>query len=323
MEFEKMETIRTNSGGTALTAQRGRGKTRGNRGSGKSNGGNSEGRKCFNCGQVGHINAYCDRPGGPKHKPDNSKKESKQSSKPKEKANVAKKTQVNFDSDEESDTAYMARSGPKEGPDTWIIDSGASSHLSKDRDGFSDFREVSGKLIRIGDDSSLSASGVGTISLPTSANGEERAPVHLRNAMHVPGLAFTTSGCYLKSKSGEIILTGVCKDRLYYLSDPKETAALATALVAKSKTEKVDMEIAHRRMGHLNEKAVRELGRGDIAKGLRLKEGELKPCTSCALSKARRNPAPKNSETEVSRVLELVQADLVGPISPQTPGGSN
>ena len=67
----------------------------------------------------------------------------------------------------------------------WFLDSGASFHMTGDRDLFSDLDEKDlGVHIEMGDDGRYSVTGIGTISFER----ESGKPFILKEVMHVPGL---------------------------------------------------------------------------------------------------------------------------------------
>ena len=67
----------------------------------------------------------------------------------------------------------------------WFLDSGASSHMTGDRDLFIDLDENDlGVHIKMGDDDRYSATGISTISFER----ESGKPFVLKEVMHVPGL---------------------------------------------------------------------------------------------------------------------------------------
>ena len=67
----------------------------------------------------------------------------------------------------------------------WFIYSGASFHMTGDKDLFSDLEEKDlGVHIEMGDDGRYSVTGIGTISFER----ESGKPFILKDVMHVPGL---------------------------------------------------------------------------------------------------------------------------------------
>ena len=67
----------------------------------------------------------------------------------------------------------------------WYLDSGASFHMTGDKDLFTDLEEKDlGVHIEMGDDGRYSATGIETISFER----ESGKPFILKDVMHVPGL---------------------------------------------------------------------------------------------------------------------------------------
>jgi transposase InsO family protein len=77
----------------------------------------------------------------------------------------------------------------------------------------------------------------------------------------------------------------------------------------------------HSRFGHLNFKALRELGRKDMVKGIPVVDHVEQVCEGCTLGKQHRAPFPRASSYRAQKGLELFHTDLCGQITPTTPGG--
>ena len=76
----------------------------------------------------------------------------------------------------------------------WLIDSGASYHMAKDRAIFSTLNECNTKQIFVGDDRSLSVEGYGTVQVE---NG------HFNDVLCVPSLSCNLLSVYQITHSGE------------------------------------------------------------------------------------------------------------------------
>ena len=126
----------------------------------------------------------------------------------------------------------------------WFLDSGASFHMTGDRDFFSDLEEKDlGVHIDMGDDGRYSATGIGTISFER----ESGKPFLLKEVMHVPGLknnlislvtledkgydvVFSEGKDFLHSKkTGETRKIGVRVKNLYQLQVDGYTAMACKA----------------------------------------------------------------------------------------------
>ena len=115
-------------------------------------------------------------------------------------------------------TAIIAttRMTKRKASDDWVIDSGASQHLSAQRERFINYEEISPLKIQIGDGSEIEAQGMGDITIQT-----ETGHITLRDVLYVPTininlksvakvvdrghhLLFTAAGCQIQSAEGKI-----------------------------------------------------------------------------------------------------------------------
>lgn len=74
----------------------------------------------------------------------------------------------------------------------------------------------------------------------------------------------------------------------------------------------------HRRFGHLNFKGLRTLFYKKMVKGLPPILVSSKLCTDCMVGKQHREFIPKKSLWRASQRLQLVHADICGPITPES-----
>jgi hypothetical protein len=77
----------------------------------------------------------------------------------------------------------------------------------------------------------------------------------------------------------------------------------------------------HARFGHLNFRALHDLGSKGLVDGMPVVDRVEQVCDGCTLGKQHRKPFPQQSSFRASQGLELVHADVCGKISPPTPGG--
>ena len=87
----------------------------------------------------------------------------------------------------------------------WFLDSGASFHMTKDKDLFSDLDEKDlGVHIEMGNDGRYNATGIGTISFER----ESSKPFILKDVMHVPGLNKNMiSMAMLEDKGNDVVFS--------------------------------------------------------------------------------------------------------------------
>lgn len=83
-----------------------------------------------------------------------------------------------------------------------------------------------------------------------------------------------------------------------------------------------DMWLWHSRLGHVNFKAMILLADKKMAQGFPRLVQPKTICSGCLISKHIRKPFSNKTEFRATRILELIHADLCGPISPATKGGN-
>jgi hypothetical protein len=104
--------------------------------------------------------------------------------------------------------------------------------------------------------------------------------------------------------------------RLYYLDMNIVTPVCLTARVGDITWR------WHKRFGHLNFRSLRKLCRGEMVKGLPEIDHIEQVCEDCVLAKQKRASFPRAAKFRAKDQLELVHADLCGPITPPTPTGN-
>jgi len=83
----------------------------------------------------------------------------------------------------------------------------------------------------------------------------------------------------------------------------------------------LNIDIWHRRMGHLNEDNVRKLAKMVDGMGIKVRT-TVGVCEPCLEGKQTRQPSCKPA-TRAKETLELIHSDLCGPIDPTSYGGTN
>jgi hypothetical protein len=99
------------------------------------------------------------------------------------------------------------------------------------------------------------------------------------------------------------------------------TDLYAMAAQVPERTPNLDIDIWHRRMGHLGEDNVRKLAKMVDGMGIKVRT-TVGVCEPCLEGKQTRQPSHKPA-TRASEPLELVHSDLCGPIDPTTYSGTN
>lgn len=214
--------------------------------------------------------------------------------------------------------------------DVLYLDNGGRNHMSGNRAFFVDLNDTVTGKVRFGDDSRIDIMGKGSIKF-IAKTGEKKV---LRNVYYIPALwsniislgQATEVGCEVRMKGDIVSLydrerqlmvkTKRAKNRLYKVNLQVD---LAQCLQVKACGEG---DLWHARLGHTNQETMRMMANKEFADGLpAIKTQRTETCVSCLLGKQTRKPFPQATHYRATDLLELVHADLCGPITPSTPAG--
>ncbi|KAE8656318.1 Nodulation-signaling pathway 2 protein [Hibiscus syriacus] len=209
--------------------------------------------------------------------------------------------------------------------DHWVVDSGATHHITPDATNVSNTTEFRGPgKLTIGNGASIDIHNIGTAQLPLTSDSSRtlilnellHVPYITKNLLSVSKLArdnkvyleFHAERCLVRDeRSKAILLQGVEKGGLYVFS--------LSGLDAEKKTAEANIasayqsELWHRRLGHPASFAFSK-----VAKELdvRLDLDVNKTCVACFMGKSHKQPFPSSS-TQYSAPFELIFSDLWGP----------
>ena len=212
------------------------------------------------------------------------------------------------------------------------LDNGASNHMTGDKRYFSTIdKTISGK-VRFGDDSRIDIKGKGTISF-TDINGDSRK---MTDVYWIPDLKSNIISLGQATEAGQSTEAG-CDIRMrgeVLTMHDQDGKLLVRATRSKNRLYKVCMGIEsspclyltaegeasrwHTRLGHANHETIRNMMRKELAIGMPKEHIESNICGSCLLGKQARQSFPKSTTYRDTKVLELLHADLCGPITPST-----
>jgi hypothetical protein len=77
-------------------------------------------------------------------------------------------------------------------------------------------------------------------------------------------------------------------------------------------------QLWHYRYGHLSQKGLKILVQKNMVRGLPKLEESSKVCSDCMAGKQYREPFPKVSSWRATQRLQLIHADVCGPIKPES-----
>lgn len=241
------------------------------------------------------------------------------------------KQQVNLAENVDDDSKLFVVQSPTQDVNDglWFVDSGCSNHMSGMKTLFKELDECKKSEVRIGDNKLMRVDGKGTISIKTTSGNVKI----LNDVQYVPNLAHNllSVGQLLDSGYSVVFDNGVCS-----IHDKKSGGLVVSIPMAQNKMFPLnvsnvqncalvakfdDTKLWHLRYGHLNEKCLKLLTRKNMVVGLP-NLGDLPFCEGCVYGKHSRNSFPVNNSYRASGCLDIVHADLCGPMSMESTGGS-
>jgi hypothetical protein len=234
---------------------------------------------------------------------------------------------------------YAAEVKKSNGEDDWFIDSGASTHVTGNRNLLYEIRHAPHSTVSIATGKALPIVGEGVATLDNKS---------VDKIMYVPGMCknlllvgkfvdlglYTLLGpktCWIFKKDNlrAILLTGTREksNSLYRLNTSlsgftPSIQGLTANLAAATQQQQQTVELWHKRVGHLNNQSLYNLSKRNMVLGLPNLPLVRSTCEACVLSKHHRQPIPKVATAATSRTLELVHSDLCGPFPQPSLSGS-
>ncbi|KAK4841553.1 hypothetical protein QYF36_006375 [Acer negundo] len=265
-------------------------------------------RKCYFCGKEGHIKKYCYE----------FKKKNQEKTLNDIDAAIASR------SFEHSEVLAISTEDVK---NELILDSGCSFHMTPRKDWFTEFKELSGGSVLMGDNQQCLVEGIGSVAI-RMYDGMVRV---FSNVRYVPNLkrnlislgVLDEEGCCYKAEKGVlkvsrgslVILKGDKRNSLYVLKGVTVTNEIACVA---TKTSDIT-SLWHKRLGHMSERGLNELSKQNLLNGDSVNKLEF--CENCVLGKQHRlifSTAQHNTK----EILQYVHSDLWGPSKVPTHGGN-
>lgn len=271
--------------------------------------------KCFGCGKEGHIRRNCSKNGN--------------TTDLREKLNYIR----DVEKEEENKfhpSAKMSRYSDwyekSFNANDWIIDSGSTMHICKDKRLFESFDEVEWGDITIANGSKTPAKGKGIVRLKVKTK-DDILNVRLSDVLWVPGIdsnlisvnklgqkglkvSFSENQCYVESKN-EIDVIGSFRHGLYRLN-------IFDVSVKVANVAEMCIHQWHKRLSHRNLADIKRMS----TKYLKIKKCECSDqCEACIIGKIARKPF-RESTTKYKH-LECIVTDLCGPMQVKSLGRNN
>ncbi|GJR75159.1 retrovirus-related pol polyprotein from transposon TNT 1-94 [Tanacetum coccineum] len=157
----------------------------------------------------------------------------------------------------------------------WYLDSGCSKHMTGDRSQLTNFVNKFLGTVKFGNDHVAKIMGYGDYQIP--GNVTNFKVYYVKGLGHILfsvgqfcdsnlEVAFRQHTCYIRNLEGVDLLTGSRGDNLYTLSLRDMMASSPICLL--SKASKTKSWLWHRRLSHLNFRAINHLARHGLVRGL-------------------------------------------------------
>ena len=298
--------------------------------------GSGKGPQCHFCGKHGHFKRDC-----------YSYKKSLKSDEPKDDDFKSKKRSITKQracpaeeqSDDEEIIGLYVEQTKSEIATDWIIDSGASCHMSYDERLFNEITELDEpQEITVGDGFKVKATGVGTLDLYMKLPNGKTNHCRLSDVLYVPKLSynlfsvsrttkrgkrieFEDSICKVLDKDRNLIAIGMKRGNIYHLNCVQQSKGTNEAVLCKAEDTKE--AVWHRRYGHLGVKNLDRLAKDHLVEGFDYDvKKEEKFCEPCVSGKQHRTPFPKTGGARAEVLLGEIHSDVCGKIEEKSRGGA-
>lgn len=225
----------------------------------------------------------------------------------------------------------------------WVVDSGASRHMTMREDWLDKHSRSSNTEILTANKNMLVSKSSGDVILkPSEANSQSE--VIIKNVLHVPGIAanllsvnelvekkyvvvFSRNGCYGYKEdrckvTGTTSFEGYRENGVFKLNkEGQEIQHSQTIQALNSTADQLDSHrLWHRRLGHLCRRSMNLL-HNRLATGLKWQGSNDDPCEACVKGKQAKLKFV-SSTSRAQKKLELVHSDVCGPMPKPSWGGA-
>ena len=225
----------------------------------------------------------------------------------------------------------MSISSPGKSSGIWILDSGASNHMSPNLSSFGSFCPTSSLPVMTADGTPMPSTGVGTIDSPN---------LSLSNVYHIPKLtmnlvsvgqlcdagysvSFSSTFCHVQDpQSQKVIGTGRRQGGLYImekLNVPMVAASSVDLSSFRLSSDSSSFYLWHSRLGHVSGSRLKYLA--STGKLGNLHCHDISDCSGCKLAKFSALPFNRSISSTFAP-FDLIHSDVWGPSPVITRGGS-
>ncbi|KAI3786627.1 hypothetical protein L1987_40450 [Smallanthus sonchifolius] len=217
----------------------------------------------------------------------------------------------------------------------WIIDSGASRHMTGNLALLFDVRNIKGGYVSFAGDKCGFISAQGTLSNGAVSFEKVNFVKQLdNNLLSVSQICdkefkvlFDDKHCYILKKEfmipeDMVVMSAPRVNDLYILDMSQASSSVSTASCFVSKATEKDSILWHKRMGHLSLRKMNHLVHKNLVEGVTVKSFHLPDvCVSCKKGKQTKKSHKHKSQHSITIPLELLHMDLFGPINRKSIAG--
>ena len=242
------------------------------------------------------------------------------------------------DQPDESAFASCTSAGSKGLPqvDKWLVDSGASSHVTSNKKVMTNFREFKKpEKVGLGDGHTVDAIGVGNVYIRMQLGNDESKQFVIHRVLYVPDLAcnlfsvraaalkgksvkFVDDKCWIYNRAGNVSGMGSLVNKLYHLDCEQASSESVSMAFERSRMN----DLWHQRLGHPGKQRLSQTVNKQLVSGINVSRmEELSFCEGCVEAKIQRKPFQPVGEIRSTEKLQLVHSDVCGPMSTDSIGG--
>ncbi|GAA0145953.1 hypothetical protein LIER_06020 [Lithospermum erythrorhizon] len=215
-----------------------------------------------------------------------------------------------------SDVCY-ASSG-----DDWVIDSGASFHVTPHKSFFMTYKQGDLGEARMGNNGVSEIKEICDICLKSDRGSE----IILKDVRHIPDFRLNLISSGKLDDQGFFNFFGegkwkLIRDSKLIVQGVKEGTLYRSRLVALNNAVHVvepKIDLWHNRLGHMSGKGLKILSKRDLIP--RFEDTHVSSCTHCLMGKQHRVSFNKSAQRK-GKVLELIYSDVCGFMETRTLGG--
>lgn len=209
----------------------------------------------------------------------------------------------------------------------WCMDTGASDHMCYNRTLFSNIDCSVKKLVKMGNGSIVTVAGMGQVELE-AWNGEEWVHTELNEVLYIPEfkinlfsvvkaldkgykLYSNKNTTEIRDSTGRICATAVRQGKFFKMNFKLKNVAHCN--IAESILD------WHNKLVHMNFETVKRVLKEN---NVFFKDNQNNFCKNCLVGKQHRLPF-KTSNSQTTKIGQLIHADLCGPFENESIGGAN